>query len=62
MKALLLVTLFIYILPFSSGGQKKELSTIKPISVKTDQKTYLYCSKASNRIGDWKMQPGDNGR
>jgi hypothetical protein len=60
MKALLLVLLFIFILPFSSYGQKEKLATAKPMSVKTDQKTYLYCSKATERIGDWKMQPGDN--
>jgi hypothetical protein len=55
-----------YILPFSSAGQKKESTAgetkSKTILIKTDKKTYLYCSKASNRIGDWKMQPGDNGR
>jgi len=60
MKALLLVVLFMYILPFSSSGQKKELSTVetilKPLLIKTDQKSYLYCSKATDRIGDWKMQ------
>jgi hypothetical protein len=66
MKALLLAVLFMYILPFSSVGQKKESSTVetilKPMLIKTDQKTSLYGSKATKRIGDWKMQPGDNVR
>ncbi len=34
----------------------------KPISIKIDQVTYLYCSKAMEMIGDWKMQPGENVR
>jgi hypothetical protein len=66
MKALLLIVLFIYLLPFSSSGQNKEpaagAAKSKTMLIKTDQITYLYCSKASDRIGDWKMQAGQNAR
>jgi Alpha-L-fucosidase len=45
-----------------AGYTQNRVVIAKNVEIKTDQKSFLYCSKATDRIGDWKMQAGENAR
>ena len=74
MKNFILFILFFMVIPFLSCSKTKdepktdpgitpatEIIT-NPISIKIDQKTYLYGTKAAHKNGDWTIQSGDNMR
>lgn len=64
MKKLSITILCACLLQFMACARTTESQTqkiiVNQLQIKKDQKTYLYGSKATARIGDLTMQPGDN--
>ena len=72
MKNFILFILYFTIHPFLSCSQAKDVPKTdpiitpateiitNPISIKLDQKTCLYGTKAAHKNGEWTIQPGDN--